>query len=242
MLNALKQTVLGKRLEKAKSVIYQRYFQPNYPNIAAKRNIIPLNHVYWIYNDANLKQHQPIIIDCGTGYTADFSIALMSKYNAICYGVDPTKKHTPALNNITKKYPKNFIRLMYALSDINGTAIFYETAENESSSMLQDHINVKNDTITPYPVKTITLQTLFTELKLSTVDILKIDIEGMECKVLDNTPNNILLQANQIIVEFHHHTTDSITETDVQHTINKLTRLGYKKFTSDNINYLFYQI
>lgn len=57
-------------------------------------------------------------------------------------------------------------------------------------------------------IELITLEQLFKKLKLEYIDILKIDIEGMEGDVLINTPEHIMNLCRYITLEYDQHSHD----------------------------------
>lgn len=57
-------------------------------------------------------------------------------------------------------------------------------------------------------IDVITLEQLFRKLKLEYIDVLKIDIEGMEGEVLINTPERIMNLCRYITIEYDQHSTD----------------------------------
>ncbi|MEZ4195098.1 MAG: polysaccharide deacetylase family protein [Candidatus Paceibacterota bacterium] len=66
---------------------------------------------YWIYDTLT---KDSIVVDVGTGYTADFSLALIDKFGVKSIGIDPTKKHSHHLAEIADTVP-NFSYYQYAL-------------------------------------------------------------------------------------------------------------------------------
>ncbi len=54
-----------------------------------------------------------------------------------------------------------------------------------------------------FKIKTISLENFFIKENVNYLDLLKLDCEGAEYKILLNTPDNILKKINQIVLEYH---------------------------------------
>lgn len=72
----------------------------------------------------------------------------------------------------------------------------------------------------------VTLETLLSELGLSDVDLLKVDIEGAEIAMFDAAPDAVLRRLRQITVEFHDFI-DPAEGPDVERIIKRLAGLGF---------------
>jgi FkbM family methyltransferase len=184
---------------------------------------------------------EAIVVDCGTANIPDFSENIIRKYGIQCHGFEPTRKHHGSLANFVKKYGGLFEYHDLAISDKRGTRVFHESSENIVGSLCNDHDRVINDTIISYEVKTITLDDLFEYLGISHIDILKMDIEGEEYAVLNTVSEATLRKITQIAVEFHAFCVGRYVEEDTCKVIQRLENIGFKYFTYDKINYLFYR-
>lgn len=185
--------------------------------------------------------NESVIFDIGCGYEAELSTYLLNHYSIkAAFGIDPTKKHARALNEIQKKYKNRFFHLPYALLHNDTEIDFFETKENESGSLLPEHKNIRNDTISKYKVKSITLEKLLEISKTEKVALLKIDIEGFEYELFDNIDLSLLKKFDQIFIEFHHISLKSYNRSDTKRIVKMLNNIGLNSFTYDSINYLFY--
>lgn len=217
--------------------LVERKFRNMFTSERAKYSIISVKP-YWVVN--KLSEHS-IVVDIGTGPEADFSQNLMRRYGLKAYGFDPTRKHHPHLEFIVKKMNGLFKYYKYAISDANGTKTFFESFENVSGSFFRDHINVTKDTIRSYDVRTITLDTIFDILNIDHIDVLKMDVEGEEYLVLSSVSDTTLKRIDQIVVEFHHHCVDCFSVALTRNVIQILETAGFKPYTTDYINYLFFR-
>jgi len=181
------------------------------------------------------------IIDVGCGYEADFSVHLIEKYNLKSFGVDPTQKHISSLKEISKKTENKFSHLQLAVSSRCGTIIFNETQQNESGSIFEDHCNIFNDEIKNYEVESVTIGELIKRIDVDKIEILKLDIEGAEYDLLSKVTKEELNAVNQLYVEFHHRVVKRYTANDTKTIVERINLLGFKSYSLDNINYLFYR-
>jgi FkbM family methyltransferase len=178
-----------------------------------------------------------IVIDAGCGHDAELSRHLIG-LGWTAYGVDPTRKHAPMLAKLAAQSDGRFHHLAKAIGSVDGTMMFYESAENESGSLCPDHANVRRDTIRAYEVDVITLRSL-AELAGSKVALLKLDLEGAEYNLLRGISPVDLRPFEQVFVEFHPHCT-AYTPADMRAIINRLRSLGQHAFSRDGRNYLLW--
>jgi len=179
------------------------------------------------------------IVDCGTGLDANFSQALMARFGVRAIGVDPTRKHRSALTALEHRSNGRFTFIPSALTGVGGNVAFFQSEDNESGSLFQNHINVQRDRTTSYEVDAVTLDHLLG--RAGAVDLLKLDIEGAEYAVLEGSSDDLLRRVPQIIVEFHHDIIEGCLRSDTLKLSHRLRRLGFRVHTRDLVNYLFYQ-
>lgn len=119
------------------------------------------------------------IIDCGgnIGVTSMY----FSQFAKQVYTLEPAKVHCETfMKNMNGNNIKNVTLIQKALSHKNGTERFYHS-DNQTMYSLNAAVNNKNEY---EEVTTITLDTLFKEMKLNHVDLMKIDTEGAELEIL----------------------------------------------------------
>jgi len=183
-----------------------------------------------------------VIIDAGCSYEADFSMHMINEYQLKVYAVDPTLKHRKALRILEEKHKGRFIHLPFAITAEDGALTFYESKVNESGSILADHINVRMDETTSYEVKAISLKSLLNYIGVKQIDILKLDIEGVEYDLVSRISREELLPFKQIFIEFHHHAVTKFSEVDTKRIVERVCGFGFKSFSVDDHNYLFSQV
>lgn len=207
--------------QKAKK-LNMEFFQPNY-----------------IYFDR--LNPSSTIIDIGCAGDADLSVYMINKYGLKSFGIDPTLKHGESLSVLAEKTNGRFQYLPYAVSAKDGRIVFHESCDNVSGSIRKDHINIKNDSVRSYEVESVTLKTLLNRLGLGHVAFMKMDLEGAEYDVINNTEPETYGSFDQILIEFHHHCMDNYSDNDTKDAVKTVESNGFISVSVDGRNYLFYR-
>lgn len=195
----------------------------------------PPNYVY--FDNFNKLS---VVIDAGCGHEAEFSRHLIEKYGLQAFGVDPTRKHTPFLKILEDTTKGKFRCLPLAVTPINGFITFHESRQNESGSILSSHTNMQNDDTITYSVESVNLKGLVQRIGATPVDFLKLDLEGAEYELLNEIGDEDINAFKQIFIEFHHHCTNH-TARETKLLVRNICNKGFKVFTRDRRNYLFYK-
>lgn len=185
--------------------------------------------------------HNSVVIDAGCGHVADFSLLLIEQYGVKAFGVDPTRKHQPALRAVEEQHPGRFMHLPLAITANGENVVFHESASNESGSILENHNNMMNDETTRYEVESVDLRSLLHRVQTNRIDIIKLDLEGAEYDLLSKAKQRDLLAFDQIFVEFHHHAIADIEPKDTLFIVSKMREQGFVSYSLDDRNYLFVQ-
>ena len=90
-------------------------------------------------------------------------------------------------------------------------------------------VDLPEDQAVTVAVAGTTLERLLSDHKIDRVQLLKMDIEGAELDVISQSPDNVLLRADQITVEFHDFM-DPRLGPAVDLAIARLIGLGYQLF------------
>ncbi len=135
---------------------------------------------------------QPVILDLGAN-RGEFQQGLRFYFRPSRYvAVEPNPELSGALtaNRDLELFP-------VAIAEVTGPTRF-NLEENIESS----HIATQNGSNTVV-VAGRTLPDLIDEANLQRIDLLKVDIEGAECKMLTGLSSSMLRNISQITVEFH---------------------------------------
>ncbi len=148
----------------------------------------------------------PVIIDCGANI--GFSVLYFARLypEAKIYAFEPSPTSFALLQkNISDNKLKNVSLYNNALSDTEEEVPFFaDYAGSLTGSLRNDrggtnHVNVKAIRLSDFIKKSD-----------NKIDLLKIDVEGAEIKMLDDLyDTNSLAKIDQLIVEYHHHIVDN---------------------------------
>lgn len=184
---------------------------------------------------------ESIVIDGGCGYEADFSQHLIKAFGLRSIGIDPTRKHFPLLKKVEEVTSGRFRHHQLVISAQDGWLTFYESGQRESGSLLSTHSNMQRDDVTSYLVESITLSSLIKRIGVDHIDLIKLDLEGAEYDLLRSVKAEDLIPYDQIFIEFHHHAVPQYSMVDTKEAVETLAGFGFKVFSLDNHNYLFYR-
>ena len=179
--------------------------------------------VAWTLYVDNLDESS-IVYSFGVGDDISFDLSLINQYDLQIFAFDPTPKSVDWINNL--KLPKQFVLKNIGLADYDGKAKFNppENPMHISATML-DRPETKNES---YKVDVKTLGTIMAELKHKHIDILKMDIEGMEYRTIDNILSSNILPS-QVLIEFHHRF-KNVGIKQTLRTVKKMRKEGYRVF------------
>jgi FkbM family methyltransferase len=215
---------------------------------------------WFIPNDIELNSGS-IVYSAGVGEDISFDLQLSSNYNCYILLIDPTprslvhfqevQKYYLTNNwlftgNIQKDYKRNieginidFSKIKFlpiALWDENSELKFYKqnNKKNVSQSLIDDMFSRTYDI-----VQTSTIINLMNQEKHSHIDLLKIDIEGAELRVLNNMLND-KIYPTYLCVEFDLKLKGRDLGKETKQTISRLKDEGYKELINKNLNITFY--
>lgn len=178
-------------------------------------------HARWTICPTNLSK-KSIVYSFGIGDDISFDLGLIKDFGLIVYAFDPTPR---SLNWIKlQKLPPQFITYPWGIADFNGLAYFKEPLKSTHVSFRL--IGANDQSRNSLPVYT--LERIMKKLGHQKIDILKLDIEGAEYKVIKNILNR-KVNIDQILVEFHHRF-KGLNKNDTVSVVNQLNKLGYFVF------------
>ena len=128
-----------------------------------------------------------VVYSFGIGEDLSFSEAVIEKGGEV-YAFDPTPKSVKFVENHRLYSNLKFHFYPYGLSDKDGKEEFYLPKRDDwvsASTILHHYVNDRN----VIAVEMKTLRSIMKELGHDSVDILKMDIEGSEFKVIDDWMN-----------------------------------------------------
>jgi FkbM family methyltransferase len=134
------------------------------------------------------------ILDLGANH-GHFALAMVDRFQCRAVCVEPDPSIYPELASNPK------ISAINAAVNIHGgPAKFYVAQNQECSSLIRPSVS---ETVDEIECQTVTLDTLLAEIGAKQIDVLKIDIEGLELELLTSLDHRTLDRVNQLSVEFH---------------------------------------
>ena len=174
-------------------------------------------------------------IEIGTRY---FDTLLETTTDKVGISIEPLKYYLDNLSNNDK-----VIKVNYAISDTDfETNIFWIHPDDIKKHNLPDWLRGCNSIIPPHPsvikeleknnllniyktskCKCITWSTLISIYDITSVDLLKIDTEGHDCKIIQNILISNTILPNEILFEYNVLT----NKDEFKNTIDLLNKKGY---------------
>ena len=140
-------------------------------------------------------ERDSIVYSVGVGDDISYDLALIDNYSVNIHAFDPTPRSCEWIQK--QNLPGQLHFYNYGLSDYDGEQEFIAPEIDVHMS----YSTVKSGTGISLTVKK--LSTIMTELRHDTIDLLKMDIEGGEYKVIDNLLNENITP-KVLLIEFHH--------------------------------------
>ena len=218
------------------------------------------NYGGWIIPRENHFDENSIIYGGGVGEDISFDLNMYKKYKSNIVLIDPTpkaKKHfveakiyynrvtyefqgnvQPDYYKCIKKCRPDFNKFTYipkGLWHTKGELKFYKQENpNYVSQSLVSNMFTNNYDIVPVD----TLKNIMEELGHTHIDLLKLDIEGAENKVLNNMLDDDIFP-KYLCIEFDLLIKGKDTDNETEKTIDRLIKNGYEIIVNDRLNVTF---
>ena len=137
-------------------------------------------------------ENDGVVIDLGA-HIGIFSVMVNRKV----YAIEPNKENFGLLSENIKLNHNNITPIKLAISDKNGKETLWNGVHSARNSLTR--IETENSEV----VNTMTLKHFFDKNKIKKCDLLKIDVEGAEYKILYSTPDSIFNKIKRIVMEIH---------------------------------------
>lgn len=155
--------------------------------------------------DHNLRLDYPlnedsVVLDLG-GYHGDFANNIYSKFRCNVYIFEP---YVPFYNMISERFKGNEkIKVFdYGISNETSNVEFFYSNDGSSLVNAKKYTDEDNKDVNTVKVKSFT--DVYTELKLDTIDLLKINVEGAEYEILENIfENGYTEKVKNFQIQFH---------------------------------------
>jgi FkbM family methyltransferase len=174
---------------------------------------------------ARLMKHGGVFVDVGTNFGL-FTFTVASAQNTRCIAIDAS---IAALTQFHKHLSinefNNIICVHSALASKHGTAFLHTPI---ASNLGTTRICVCDEGADAYMVSTTTLDEVLLKLRVPSVDLLKLDVEGYELEVLRGTNLKSSVAPKHIIMEYD---TNVASADKLRETYELLSGAGYEAFT-----------
>lgn len=170
------------------------------------RNTVSINKKWYgnkyggFYVCPDIINDNSIVYSFGIGEDISFDIKMIDEHKCDVFAFDPTPKSVKWVKQY-KSMPSKFNFFDYGLADRSGPFDFFLPKNTEyvsGSFVIQDCVDATNRV----QVEMKSFKDIIKILGHNKVDVLKMDIEGAEYKVLDSILSSPIL-INQILIEFH---------------------------------------
>ena len=214
----------------------------------------------WIIPKNNTLDENSIIYSGGVGEDISFDLILSNKYNSNIVLIDPTAravKHFSEVNeyyktgqfkfsgDIQKDYEQNIKNLKPNFNKIkyNNIGLWNEKTSlkfyKPKNKKFVSHSFINGMSSNNYDiVKVNTIKNIMEECDHDKIDLLKIDIEGAEYKVLNNILDDKIFP-KYLCIEFDLFIKGKDKNNNTKKIIERLKKNGYKIFANENMNITF---
>ncbi len=191
-------------------------------------------HVFCFKDYTVLDDFKPrkgwVVIDVGA-YIGVYTLYASSLVNAdgkvIAVEPNPLSRYY-LIENVRINELGNVRIISKGLADHEGRMKLYITDYWANSSFIHEYARSLGSVIKELNVRVITMDELINELGINHVDLVKIDVEGLELKVLRGSTNSLASKViERLVVEVHK------GFVDVDELINLLRSHGYEVFIHD---------
>jgi FkbM family methyltransferase len=220
-----------KNLLTGEKKIFDRFCKANNLRLNFKTNQNEFVVLKSIFEDREYSDYFPFyrkvtIIDIGAhfGYFSIFANK-NTAFDSLIIAIEPGKSNFNRLvNNIQDSAITNIKSFNYAVSGNSGPVKLH-LGRSLNHSIVENYILNKYQSADIELVEAKTLEEIILENKLEKVDFLKMDCEGAEYSILENTPGNIYDRITTISMEFHDLKDKNFTG---EHLIRILIKNGFK--------------
>ncbi|WP_158002444.1 FkbM family methyltransferase [Methyloterricola oryzae] len=198
-----------------------------YPVIDARN--VPIEHFGGKYGGWDLSvEHlssESIVYSVGVGEDISFDLDLIKSFQMKVHAFDPTPKSIEWIKSQT--LPDNFIHYPYGVADFDGVVQFNppENEDHVSHTILSRPGKSENGILVPVKC----LRSIMSELGHTSIDLLKMDIEGAEYCVIEDM-NRCAIRPKQILIEFHHRF-PGVGVRRTKQAVGLLKAMGYSLFS-----------
>lgn len=176
----------------------------------------------WTFNPTLLGRDS-VVYSAGIGEDISFDLGLIARFGVTVHAFDPTPKSIEWLRS--QALPPKLVVHEYGIAPQDGRLTFYQP-ENPAYVSLSVVERATPTEAVSLPVRE--LKGIMRELGHSSIDLLKMDIEGSEYAVLEDLVARAI-PIRQLLVEFHHRF-PGVGDDKTKAAIDLLESSGYRLF------------
>jgi FkbM family methyltransferase len=184
---------------------------------------------------------KPIILDVGANVGQFASIVVEDIPDATLYSYEPHPGSFKKLSELAQG--QKFKALNFGLSDHAGEAMLFDTKSDGGGSqhaslfseVFEDAYHVESESC---KVKLTTLDEFVRTESISHIDLLKIDVEGAELRVLDGAKNS-LANAMIDIIQFEYTAANVVTRIFMKDFVDRLQGFEFYRMLPDGLAPLY---
>jgi len=193
-----------------------------WPEIAVPNRRFGSDYGGWVVCTDDDLHSRSVVYSVGVGEDVTFDLAMIEAFDCEIFAFDPTPRSANWIK--TQVLPPQFRFHPWGLADFDGRQSF-AAPDNEH--------HVSYSAVKPSPSSAMCdvcrLTTIMQKLGHAAIDILKMDIEGSEYKVIADLLRGSI-RPRQLLVEFHHDMY-GIAMDETRNALQILESLGYKIFS-----------
>jgi FkbM family methyltransferase len=206
--------------------------------VRARRRGIRLGPENFCLRDSEPLQ---VLVDAGVGKRPTFAPWVRTWAKPAVVLVDPTPKHIPALRGWVELNPLALL-LEAAIAAQDGELTFFESDTEESGSLDPSHVNTmsagRRVTVSAWTLDRV----IEAASKLGPVSAVKLDLEGAEFDVLNETLDRAeatILCVPQWFIEFHPRPQTQRRLGEVFRLRDRFLARGFEAYSPNGVDYLF---
>lgn len=222
-------------------------------------NKLGTNYGGWIVPNNIQLNEDSIVYSGGVGEDISFDLLLQDKYNCSIMLIDPTERALKHFEEIKKYYinkttifsgdiQKDYLPIIQNLKPNFDKMKYYDiglwNSKTELKFYRQNNPQYVSQSLIPNmfgfdydTIQTTTIKEIMNENNHTSIDLLKLDIEGAEIEVLNNMLDDCIYP-KYLCVEFDLFLKQKDTQNKTQNLVNRLLN-NYKVLVNDNLNITF---
>lgn len=178
----------------------------------------------------SLLSTEPVVVDLGANH-GEFSHAMHATYGARCIAVEPNPRLAAALRD-DNKIEQLFEVAIGADRGRSDLAI----AAKDDASRLDRTPGSGPEPLDTVSVETVDLDHFLDQLALPRIDVLKVDVEGLEIAGLLGVADDRWAGISQVTVEFHD-AQGYVGVAEVQQVVQRLAAVGFRCYRASTRDY-----